>query len=78
MLFRALVFDSKKIPSLNSSDLSSYGEDAVEILLDHYGADRPAETVLGIEVCMPALISCELHTEWKTFHHFLAKKNKTI
>ena len=70
------IFDSKKVPSLDSSDLSSYGEDAVKIPLDHYGGDRPAETVLGFEVCTLALISCELHTEWKTFRHFLAKKKK--
>ena len=70
------IFKPKKVPSLDSSDLSCYGEDALKILLDHYGADRPAETVLGVEVCTPALISCELHTEWKTFHHFLAKKTK--
>ena len=48
----------------------------VKILLDHYGADKPAETVLGVEICTLALTSCELHTEWKTFRHFLAKKNK--
>ena len=70
------IFDPKKVPNLDSSDLSSYGEDAVEILLDHYGADRPAETVLGVEVCTPALISCELHIQkWKTFCHFLVKKD---
>ena len=56
------TFDPYTKPSLDSSNLSFYGEDAVKILLDHYDADRPAETVLGIEVCMPALISCELHT----------------
>ena len=36
-----------------------------------------AETVLGEEVCTPALISRELHTEWKTFRNFLAKKPKS-
>ena len=75
------IFDPKKVPNLDSSDLSSYGEDAVEILIDHYGADRPAETALGVEVCTPALISCELHIQkWKTFRHFLAKKTdmKTV
>ena len=48
----------------------------MKILLDLYGADRPAETVLGVEVCTLALIYCELHTEWKTFRHILAKKTK--
>ena len=37
------IFDPKKVPSPDSSDLSSYGEDAVKILLDHYGAYTPAE-----------------------------------
>ena len=36
------IFDPKKVPSLDSSDLPSYGEDAVKVLIDHYGADRPA------------------------------------
>ena len=70
------IFDPKKVPSLESSDLPSYVEDAVKVLIDHYGADRPAETVLGVDVCTPTLISSELHTEWKTFRHFLAKKPK--
>ena len=78
MYFRALVYLTPRRyeVSIYSSNLSSYGEDAVEILLDHSGADRPDETDLGVKVCMPALISCELHTEWKTFRHFLAKKTK--
>ena len=69
------IFDPKKVPCLDSYDLSSYGEDAVNIhvLLDHYGADRPAETVLGAEVCTPALIPCELHTERKMFRHFFVQ-----
>ena len=39
----------------------------------HYLITRPAETVLGGEVCMPAP---DIHTEWKTFHQFLSKKTK--
>ena len=70
------ILKPKKVPSLDSSDLSCYGEDALKILLDHYGVDKPAETVLGVEVCTPVLISCEIHTEWNTFHHILAKKPK--
>ncbi len=61
------------MPSIDSSDLPSYGENLVKVLIDHYGADQPAETVLGEEVVKPALISHELHTEWKTFRHYLAK-----
>ena len=71
------IFDPKKIPSPDSSEISTYGDDAVKTLLDHYGADRPAETVLGDEVCMPAVInSPDIHTEWKTFRQFLSKKTK--
>ena len=68
------IFDPNKVPNLDSSDLSSYGEDAVEILIDHYGADRPAETALVVEVCTPALISCELYTEMENFLPLPCKK----
>ena len=70
------ILDPKKIPSPDSSEISTYGDDAVKTLLDHYGTDRPAETVLGDEVCMPAVISPDIHTEWKTFRQFLSKNER--
>ena len=46
-----------------------YGEDQVKVLLEHYRSELPAETVVGDEFLMPAVItsSSDLPTEWKTF-----------
>ena len=44
------IFDPKKVPASDSSDLLSYGEDSIYLLINHYGADLPAETVQGDEI----------------------------
>ena len=44
------------------------------MLLNHYGAEKPAHTVQGEEFMKPPLITSEVHTEWKTFRCFLSKK----
>ena len=41
------IFDQSKIPASDSSDLASYGDHSVDILINHYGTDQPAETVEG-------------------------------
>ena len=33
------IFDPKKVPAADSSDLLAYGEDSVDLMLAHYGAD---------------------------------------
>ena len=55
------IFDP---PAADSSDLLAYGEDSVDLMLAHYGAEQPAETVDGEEYTKEALISPEIRTEW--------------
>ena len=70
------IFDPKKIPSPESPEYPSYGEDSVNTLSRHYGVDRPAQTLEGEEFSKPALTSAEVSTEWKTFRHYLTKQPK--
>ena len=70
------IFDPKKVPAADSSGLLSYGEDSVNLLIEHYGAEQPAETVQGDGYTKEALISPELRTEWKTFRSYLSKQPK--
>ena len=55
---------------------STYGEDQVKVLLEHYGSELPAETVVGGEFLKPAVItsSSELLTEWKTFRRYITNQ----
>ena len=48
------IFDPKKTP--NSLENCTYGEDQVKVLLEHYGSELPAETVVGDEFLMPAQV----------------------
>lgn len=68
------VFNPQKVPSADSASLASYGNEPIKTLLDHYGQDKPAQTILGEETVKPALISPEVQTECRTFHSLLAKK----
>ena len=70
------IFDPKKVPGPDSLDLPSYGEGPVDALINHYGADRLAETVECEVYVKEALISSELRTEWKAFRDYLAKQPK--
>ena len=68
------VFNPQKMPDVSSSHLASYGEDSIDVLINQYGAEKPAHTVQGEEFMKPPLITSEVHTEWKTFRCFLSKK----
>ena len=68
------VFNQQKMPDVSSSHLALYGEDSIDVLMNHYGAEKPAHTVQGEEFMKPLLITSEVHTEWKTFRCFLSKK----
>ena len=46
----------------------------MDLLIEHYGAKQPAETVQGDKYILEALISPELQTEWKTFRSYLSKQ----
>ena len=67
------IFDPEKVPAADSSDLLHYGEDSVDLLFAHYGADQPANTVDGVEYTKKALISPDI---WKTFRSYLSKQPK--
>ena len=70
------IFDQKKVPAAYSSDLLHYGEDLVDLLLAHYSAEQPADTVDGDEYTKKALISPDIRTEWKTFRSYVSKQPK--
>ena len=70
------IFDPRKIPNADSPVLTSYGDSSVDTLIKHYGEDREAEAIDGEEYTKKALISPELHTEWKTFRQFFSKHPK--
>ena len=70
------IFDTKKVPAGDSSGLLSYGEDSVDLLIQHYGLEQPAETVQADEYTKEALVSPKLQTEWKTFCCYLCKQPK--
>ena len=56
------------------SNLLAYGDDSVDLMLAHYGAEQPAETVDGDEYTKVALISPEIRTEWS--RSYLSKQPK--
>ena len=68
------IFDPKKTP--NSLENCTYGDNQVKVLLEYYGSELPAETVVGDEFLMPAVItsSSDLHTEWKTFRRYITNQ----
>ena len=61
------IFDPRKLPSVG---FTSYGGSSIDTLIQHYGEDWEAQTIDGEEYLKKALISPELHTEWKTFRQF--------
>ena len=63
------IFD----PNVDSPGFTSYGDSSIDTLIQHYGKDREAQTIDGEEYLKKALISPELHTEWKTFRQFFSK-----
>ena len=61
------IFDPKKVPAVDSSDLLVSASDSVDLVLAHCGVEQPAETIDGDEYIKEALISPEIRIEWKTF-----------
>ena len=54
----------------------TYGEDQVKVLLEDYGSELPAETVVGDEFLLAAVItsSSDQPTEWKTFRRYITNQ----
>ena len=61
------IFDARKFPKVDSPDLPQYGEQAITTLLAHYGAQKPAETLLGEPTSANT-------TVWKIYHQLLVNK----
>ena len=70
------IFDPQKMPSSDSADFSCHGEDSIDALIQHYGKDLPAESMLSEEFVMPALVSSDLKTEWKTYRRYITNQPK--
>ena len=70
------LFNPIKFASIESTALCSYGKDSVEVLLAHYGTEKPAETLSGEECTREAIISSDLHSEWTTYKNFLATSRR--
>ena len=66
------IFDPHKV--LGGSDLPAYGKESIEVLLDHFGKDKPACTLNEEETVKSAMITPDIRTEWITFRTLLAKK----
>ena len=71
-----LAYLIKEVTAADSSDLLAYGEDSVDLMLSHYGAEHTAETVDGDEYTKEALKSPEIRAEWGTFLSYLSKQQK--
>ena len=41
-----------------------------------YGKEQPAESVVGDEFLMPAFVSSDLPTKWKTFRRYITNQPK--
>ena len=66
ILLALTIFDPKKVPSVDSEDLSSYGETSIKTLLEQYGVEKKtAETLQGETKVKEPVISSDIITEWK-------------
>ena len=68
------IFDTRNVPSTDSSQFLSYGKKLIEVLLNQYGNDKFALTLNVEQTVKAAVISPEVHTEWIAFRTLLTKK----
>jgi hypothetical protein len=68
------IFDPRKVQKVDAAELSTYGEEAISTLLAHYGAEKPAETLLGEPTSKEAIVTSDITTEWKTYRQLLVNK----
>ena len=77
ILLALSIFDPRKLPSVDSEDLSCYAETSIKTLLEHYGAEKSAETLQGETKVKEPMISSNVTTEWKTLSvHGQAAQNQ--
>ena len=70
------ILDPSKLPQNDSPDLSSYGEEFLGVLEDHYGKELAAESIEGEEFIVSALVSPDIRTEWMTFMKYITRQPK--
>ena len=70
------IFDPSKLPQNDFPDLSSYGEEFLGVLEDHYGKELAAESIEGEEFIIPTLVSPDIRTEWMTFRRYITRQSK--
>lgn len=70
------IFDPKKVPSIDSADIKTYGESFVDILYSQFGVPRAAKTLDGAECTKEPIVSNETIIEWKNYRRFLAQHPK--
>ena len=58
------------------NDCSTYGNESIKTLFQHYGRELPAESVLGEKFAMPAFVNPDVTTEWKTFRRYITNQPK--
>ena len=49
-------------------------QNSVEVLLNHYGKDKPALTLNEEEIMKSAVITPDVQTEWITFRTYITSK----
>ena len=53
------IFDPKKVPSIDSPDIKTYGESSINTLHSHFGVPRAAKTLDGVECTKEPIVSDE-------------------
>ena len=53
------IFDPKKVPSIDSPDINTYGESSINTLHSHFGVPRAAKTLDGVECIKEPIVSDE-------------------
>ncbi len=69
------ILDPKKVPSVTSPDIKTYGEAFLNKLIAHFGVAKNAITLAGLECDKEAIVSDEAITEWKNYGRYLAQNN---
>ena len=67
------IFDPKKIPNPLQD---TYGDEKIKTLVQHYGKELSAESIIGDKFVRPAFVSSDLPTEWKTFRKYVTSQPK--
>ena len=70
------IFDPKKVPSIDSADIKTYGESFINTLHAHFGVPKAVKTLEGVECTKEPIVLDETMIEWKNYRCFLAQNPK--